>query len=892
MEKLPYNKYKNHLKSILAHFGKPHQTNPEYCFAHGESVNSKSKSMILKADKFDCKSCGEHGDIYDAIGIIEGISDKGEQFKRVSQIIDGGNYMPEKKQTEFYPDSSAEKKLLEYVVSMRDTHKTELEEYFKKRKCTEDMINAFSSSVGYWPGYEKAESELGKDILRKAGVPGKNPKTKKYSWGNSGPIVKIGRGFKYFFYDEDGKSNKVGTKTCRSFPAFIKEESDSLYLTEGELSALSLLYAGFKNVSPVGGVNGITKDFAEEYFKYDNIYIVFDGDHAAKKSIYKVKEKLRAMEYPGDIFIVKLPKGKDPDDMIKENRVEEIHEAIEKSRFIQSEIKEAETTILESKTETIDISSPFYFAGYDEKSYYVVPKNQSIPIAVGRPDGSIKGLMYDLAPREFWFNKFKKVNEEGVASLDVAAAVSWFRENGQRSGLYDQNSAMGLGAHYDDDKIIFNTGDGLYLFNEKKKIDYVDYNGKKFYSRSKKRFDLSGEAWDLNERVRLYNEIKKYGLKHPADFMIIAGWLVLAPFASILERRPHLAIVGKRGTGKTTLIENIIAPALGELALNIEGTSTEAGARQFIGQDCLPTTVDEFETGTSEKKKRVSGILDLARSAYGGLAETVKGTQGQKALIFKTKIMFMFFAIKIDLLNDANKSRIPVIEMTGANNELNTNFDFTGLRRYAFENLDRIKPIIKSAREFMSSYKFDNRTLDTYSTLLGGFWFLVSDYEFLKDKNKELNDAIPKACDLIESKINTSESDEQKVLNYILQHRIRIASDVEKTIYEMIEEIYEIPEYSKILSRYGIRVDHQMKIEKELYDSLAISGTHLEIKKILEKTEYEDYRDILGRHPSILFSGELKPIRMLGKNGKSRCLVLDWGKVKESHDFYDDSVPF
>lgn len=883
MSNLQFDKYKPYLRQIIEHFNYRSDINPAQCI-NPEHENSNTPAMLLYDEHFNCQSCGVKGDIYDAVGLLSGIHEKVEQYKKVEEILGKSDFTEYKKKSknEFTPNETALKKILEYIILQRKSHEKEVLEYLKNRNSTEDMIKTMSKYLGYWPGYSQAEKDLGKDILWKSGIPGKNPTTGLYSWGPSGPVVKLGLGFKLFFYDGN-ESKKIGSKKCKIFPAFIKGDSDKLYLTEGEMSALAMISAGFEDVSPTGGVKGLSKNNMESLLPYSKIYIVFDGDTAGRKSVHELKNSMREFGVDADIYIVRLPKGKDPDDLIKAGKLNIITDAIMKAEKASDEIKQAVGNA-ESKQKD-NYNTPFYFAGYDEKNYYVVPRNQSIPISIGRADGSIKGMMFDIAPSEFWYERFIKETKEGKMVFDMNSAIKWFREKGQKTNLYDHNRALGIGPHMDDNKIIFNTGDGLYLFDEKKKINYSEYEGSKFYVRSTDNYILEGEAWDLVECRRLYKEIRKYGFNHTVDFMLIAGWVVLAPFASILKRRPHLAIIGQKGSGKTTLIENIVQPAVGEIGLYVEGETTEAGIRQYIGRDCKPTIIDEFEANTMEKRKRVEGVLSLARSSFGGEARTIKGTQNQKALVFNTKVMFMFLAIKIDLLNDANRSRIPILSSKNLNNKLDDNFDFTGLRRRTFENLDKILELTNITRKYMEKYDYDNRTLDTYSTLLAGFWFLVSDSDFLKDPSEKLNDSMLEVMKNISHKDDNSDSDEIMILNYIFNHRIRIAPDKELTIFEMLN-ITDVDgesfTYRDQLSRWGIRRDIEMTIEGESYNALAIVGHHADIQTILRDTEYYDYKDMLGRHPAHIFE-ETKPIYIVAQKQKQRCIILDWDKIKEHH---------
>jgi hypothetical protein len=470
-------------------------------------------------------ACNAHGDVYDAIGYLEGIVDKGKQFQRVKELIDGHDFQPSKPRAEFVPNPAAVKRLTEYVKKKGKENRAGIRSYLEQRGSGENMIDVVSKSIGWWPGYETAVNELDYETLRDAGIPGKNPKKQTYSWGPAGVVVKLASGFKFFYYDDEGKSQKIGTKRCVIFPCFCAGKSDTIYLTEGEMSALAMLSEGYEEVSPTGGVNGLKKSGMVELLKYSKIYIVFDGDRAGRSSTHGLKEQMRAAGVDADIYIVRLPAGQDPDDLIKAGKKDVIDAAIAKSEERQEEIDQAQGIELDVAVDDY----PFNFAGYDERNYYVIPKNQSIPLAVGRTDGGIKGMIFDIAPDDFWRKRFSHEDDHGNWKFSLNDAIAWFRFEGQRSGLFDQNKALGIGPHRDGEEIVFNLGDQLYLLNEQKSIDFHEYRGRKFFIRSKEVFRLGGASWDVAECRRLFSEITKYGFTHTVDFMLVAGWVVLAP---------------------------------------------------------------------------------------------------------------------------------------------------------------------------------------------------------------------------------------------------------------------------------------------------------------------------------------------------------------------------
>ena len=451
---------------------------------------------------------------------------------------------------------------------------------------------------------------------------------------------------------------------------------------------------------------------------------------------------------------------------------------------------------------------------------------------------------------------------------------------------------LGVGAHRDENKkIIVNCGDGLYLQEKKMKIKYQEYDGKAIFRRSNIKFTVDGEAWDIKKTHELIREISNYGFLRMIDYMLITGFIVLSPFASLLKRRPHLSIIGPRGCGKTTIIENIIRPAIGELGLYVEGKTSEAGIRQKIGRDCRATIIDEFEAHNAEEEARNKNILSLARSAYGGEGEIIKGTTNGAPITFKTKMMFCFLGINIHFDNDADRSRITTLQMKKSNEKIGKSFDFKGLRKRTFDNFEKITNDIEKAKQYIlesSNNTIDSRLADTYGTLTGGYWGTISNYPFLLDPQKEINEATINAINEIHIDSKDNSTDEEILLDIILNYKLKITPSDEKTIAELLieKEIEGKPGYDNQLKQIGIRKDKYMKIDGNIYNALAISISNNYIKDILKNSPYKEYKNILIRHAAILFD-ETKPIRMAAGK-KSRAIILNWEIVEKIY-FMNDS---
>lgn len=889
---LDFTKHKNSLKHYLKLKGFNSSNNPMFCFSHSHN-NTNTPACAIYDDNFKCQSCGIHGDIYDACEILTGITEKAEQFKEVEKTLLG--YIPEleKKKEKFKIDKNAFKKLINYLKNHGGRNKGVMS-FLKQRGYTDELIKKMISYFCYWPGFDIAIKEIGKETLKKSGIPLINPEKNYSSWFHSGIVVRLSKGLKLCYYN-NYICEKRGSKSCYTFPGPWKIENDkTIILVEAEITAIAMRALGYNNVIPSGGTNGITIKSLKKYLlSTKEIIFAFDGDEPGRKASCIIQQqkddKNKKKLYPdllikngynGIIKIAHLPDDKDPDDLIRENKIEELKKIIDNAIIYKSE-----------KNKNIEETNnyPFFFLGYDNRAHYILPKNQNIALRIGRGDTTIKNWLKEMAPFSWWLKTFQKEDSDGLVSFDQLTAIEWFRNKSYNKGIYDDEKILGIGVHQDNEKIVFNAGNHLII--ENKKIDYNNYTGKNIYCRSKIILDLKGPAWAINDGLNLVKQLKTFSFERSIDYIVICGFIALAPFASILEIRPHIWLTSQKGTGKTTILRKIIVPAVGEKqALFKEALISEAYIRQKCSKDCRIVILDEFEAHNKESLDKQRKILELIRSAYSGTGGG-KGTPDHRPIDFNFKLMFCLASINIRFDNDADRTRIVVCRLKPKNDK---NFvkkinNFYGLRFRIFQRITYVNQYIEKAKEIIIEKGHNNRTADTYAPFLVGFWMIISDHHFFENDYR-IQEYLLKMIDTI-NEIDY-EDDEDRILSCIFQYRIKIDPGTEFTIAEMLtkKEIntqtanYELI-YDSYLRRYGIR--RCISKDKEI---LAIDMNNAEIKKILRDTPFSEYKEILQRHKLVIERS--KVIYMSAKN--TRCIILDWKKLEEKYfkEKFNNDLPF
>jgi len=111
-------------------------------------------------------------------------------------------------------------------------------------------------------------------------------------------------------------------------------------------------------------------------------------------------------------------------------------------------------------------------------------------------------------------------------------------------------------------------------------------------------------------------------------------------------------------THNSTILDRIIKPTLGAIALNVDGGTTEPGIRMLMGYDGRPIIYDEAESETPNQRSTMEGVLQLARKASSG---ATVGKFGQKP--FKAQFCICFSAINPGITAFADESRYSMLTL-------------------------------------------------------------------------------------------------------------------------------------------------------------------------------------------------------------------------------------
>lgn len=402
--------------------------------------------------------------------------------------------------------------------------------------------------------------------------------------------------------------------------------------------------------------------------------------------------------------------------------------------------------------------APFRCLGYDHGNYYYLPRGTGQITGLTAAQHDRKTLL-PLAPLSWWEQEFPA--RHGVS---WGAAADAMLRSSERAGVFRPERIRGRGCWPErvvggGRGILIHLGDRLLPPDAKRFVDPEKYRSptRFVYERQHRLAGPSMDPLELREAEAVLDVFQSFNWLAPSSAALAAGWTVLAPVGGALTWRPHVWWTGERGCGKSSGLTRLVVPLLGDMVLEVQGGTTEAGVRQELRADALPVVFDEAEEDETAGR-RIQSVLALARQASSESgARTLKGTIGGSALQFRVRSMFCLASIGGAVHTEADRSRISLLQLRGAS-QVGRDERHEHWRQLA-PKLDTISPelgerliartlrllrsgmlpeSVKVFRHAAAMVLGEARTGDQYGTLYAGAWTLMSDEPPSEEEAREI----------------------------------------------------------------------------------------------------------------------------------------------------------
>lgn len=507
-----------------------------------------------------------------------------------------------------------------------------------------------------------------------------------------------------------------------------------------------------------------------------------------------------------------------------------------------------------------DTGLPYRPLGYDKNAYYYMASGTRTVMILSLAQHN-KAHLLGMAPLQYWEREFH--SRDGV-QWDMA--VNKLLRSNEDIGFFSPSKIRGRGAWYDEGRIAIHLGDKVI-------VDGHPYSPHQTPSKFIYEAGLTMRA-DLENPLSNKDAQKFFQLCEILPWTksihsrLLAGWCVLAHIGGAMSWRPHLWVIGAKGSGKTHVMSKIVRPLLGDNCVFVQSDSTGAGIRQILERDSLPVLFDEAEGEDQYATQRLQTILGLVRQSSSDTGGVIaKGTPSGKSQSFSVRSCFAFSSINASIIQQSDKSRVTVLELTPDNykigleelermeHELLTE-DY--IKRFYARALSLADVIRKNAHTFARAVGAEfgeQRAGDQLGALLAGAYSLHTRDEITFDAAL----AWVKAQDWDEQKDEVrGQNDEDALWAHLMQRKIRVkvANGDEEFPVGLLVEIASGKKISMsddkpmpmdknkagdYLMRNGIRAE---------VDCVYISNTSSYIKAMLKDTAWHiGWNRILARLP-------------------------------------------
>lgn len=533
-------------------------------------------------------------------------------------------------------------------------------------------------------------------------------------------------------------------------------------------------------------------------------------------------------------------------------------------------------------------STYFRILGYEKTEqgqlYHFFSYPSQTMISMSATAMSRTANLLQLAPLQWWEMSYPK----GRGGFDINAAVNALVNGSYQVGFFSDKWIRGRGAWMDGKHVVIHAGNQLIV--DGKQTHFKEYSSRYIYERNEDlEFNLDNPL-PKAESSKLLELAKMITWEREVNAHLLAGWCVVAPICGALNWRPHIWLTGPAGTGKTWIYAKVVRRCLGEVALSVQGETTEAGLRQTLRHDALPVVFDEAEGAERKDQDRLQNILGLIRQSSshdGGVI--VKGSAGGgSSKTYRIRSCFALASIAVQLEQQSDRTRVTVLSLRKIEDKANREKRWKDLQAFYAKVMNdkfcqrlrartvRLLPIILANAEIFANAAAhelgEQRSGDQIGALLAGAYSLISDTTITFERAVEWI----RQHDWTEERALTSTRDELQLVRHLMDQKLKIdiiGKPEEVSVGELVnwaagkdrDNYLSIEQANKWLRRNGLKVEYLHEgNSKEQY--LLIANQHDQLKKWLysEPRWQKNHNKLLRRiHGSVavqptVFSGLIK----------------------------------
>ncbi len=544
------------------------------------------------------------------------------------------------------------------------------------------------------------------------------------------------------------------------------------------------------------------------------------------------------------------------------------------------EINRTDDTISEDAPGLEDAEQQFQALGACDGEFFFLSKiSGRVEVLTAGALLSKTGPLQIVPDTTYWAGR----TNAPARKIDWTEIGATLMRNCYDAGVFRPRRLRGRGGWIDEGRVVFHNGDAMWvdgaLFHPSEVKSHWIYPQEDRFGD----VDLTKvEPLSDDEGHQILDICHALRWEQRMHGFYLAGWLACAPVCGLLRWRPHIWITGTKGSGKSFVLNDLVARIMGPFALNVKGATTEAGIRSTLDKDARPVIFDEAEPGDNQQTQgRMESVIELIRQASAETdAEVLKGSAHHVARAFNIRSSFLCGSIAVPLVREADESRFMVCTLrppaTGPDasehfrslvlqiNSLRPDIAARLLKRQLL-NAHNIRASADTIAAAIVAKQGTRRLGDQVGTLLAGVWSLLHREPIRPAQAEEWVERLMPKPDEHAAAASQDDDEAVRLLRAFLSNTVRVALShrtVERSMGELLavaartqnDDSINFGDAEKALARIGVRLVE----DQHAAPGVALAINHPGTEAAFSKSPYSmSWARILGRMPGAFSLGRM-----------------------------------
>jgi putative DNA primase/helicase len=532
----------------------------------------------------------------------------------------------------------------------------------------------------------------------------------------------------------------------------------------------------------------------------------------------------------------------------------------------------------------IDRKAEYRCVGYSQSGgqpvYHIFAARSGFIVTLSAKQICERAGLYSVMPDDnFWRehmdlprDKFEKLPWAHIGKILINKCLD--------AGYFSIENERGRGVWLDDGRVVVHLGQTLVVNG--RVVNPAKMESEYYYPVRQRLIQIKQLPPLSDAEGKLLRSIFRHlRWENPFFAELMGGWIGMAPIAGAMPFRTHFWMTGPAGSGKTWIIENIVAPCFGQIAYRPLGNSSAAGIMGVLGRDSRPVIFDEAEGKGEEGRRRRDMIIELMRySSSQSEGKVVKGTSSHGTVQFSLNSPYFLSSIGVGLQEMADLTRTVVAKLRASHGEDSSFAQLKSLvaqlpkdlpERLLRRQINQVEIVRENAETFarVISLQMGNRRLgDMIGTLMAGDHSLVSGRVLTFDQAEErVRDRIGdgRVDDFNSIKSATEDVDLlEHLASYVVRVQNRFGVPLDRPIGELMLLASNLGEDDKIamgdaqniLRRIGLLYDFREGVGDGFW--IGTQKTYVATEVMRRSAYAQGWQLILGRHKAAIKSTEAR----------------------------------